>query len=105
MESDEQVVTRVLSGDREAYGELVARNQQALFAMAVARLGDPVAAREAAVDALTQGYVHLAQLREPSRYGSWIRSILHRSCLAQLRARTVKAQLDPETQDPGASPR
>lgn len=104
MESDEQIIQKVLSGDREAYGELVSRHQDPLFAMALARLRDPVAAREAALDALTQGYVSLGQLREPSRFPSWIRSILHRSCLKELRDRALKVALDAGVPDPQASP-
>ena len=67
-----------------------------LFGMAMARLRDPGRAREAAVDALTAGYLSLSRLKEPSRFGSWVRTILHRSCLKQLRACHTSATLDPD---------
>ena len=67
MESDKQVISRVLSGDDDAYGELITRYQGPLFGMAMARLRDPDRAREAAADALTAGYLSLSQLKEPSR--------------------------------------
>ena len=104
MESDSHLITASRAGDTAAFGQLVDRYQRILFGMAMGRLGDEFAAREATVDALSQAYMSLAQLREPERFGSWLKSILHRGCLRRLRDGSRTTRLDPDVSDDSMRP-
>jgi RNA polymerase sigma-70 factor (ECF subfamily) len=86
--SDEQLVHRTLAGETGAFATLVRRHRRAAIARAIAVLGDPAEAEDAAQDAFVQGYEHLAMLREPARFGPWLLRIVHRRALNL--ARTIR---------------
>ena len=59
------LVERAQIGDREAYGELVTRFQGSVYAMALARVRNPLEAQELAQDVFVHAMKKLPQLREP----------------------------------------
>ena len=74
---------------------LVDRYQGVLFAIACSRLKDPYEAKEAVADSFVQAYLSLRSLRDFSKFGPWIRTILHNICLGKLRHRqTSTSQID-----------
>jgi RNA polymerase sigma-70 factor (ECF subfamily) len=84
---DASLIRKALAGDRESLGMLVRKYQNATFAMALARVGDAVAAEEIVQDALIRACQMLGQLKKPDRFPAWLRSITRRQCAMWLRSR------------------
>lgn len=72
-------------GDRDAFAALVDRHQQGAWRVAMAALGRPDEAEEAAQEAFIAAWRHLASLREPERFRSWLLSIVWRKALDRRR--------------------
>jgi RNA polymerase sigma-70 factor (ECF subfamily) len=79
-EDDGALVRRVLDGDTEAFGALVARHQARGLRFATAMLGDAAEAEEALQDAFVRAYRSLRSCREPDRFGAWLLRILVNRC-------------------------
>jgi len=58
-EPDADVVARIRSGDREAFGTVVERHQRRLHALAWMVVRDPVGAEEVTQDTFVRAYTHL----------------------------------------------
>ncbi len=71
MEDDAVLVRRVLSGETEAYAELVRRHERALVAVAGAILGELHGAQDAAQAAFLIAYQRLGALRNSDAFGQW----------------------------------
>ena len=78
--SDGAIVRRVLGGDVEAYGLLVARYRERLARYAVHMLGNAGDAEEALQDAFVRGFRSLARCDDPERFGAWLFRILVNRC-------------------------
>src|ERR1043165_2887013 len=77
---DSVIVARVLEGDVEAYGTLVARYRPRFGRYAVHMLGNREDAEEALQDAFTRAYRSLARCEDPERFGAWLFRILVNRC-------------------------
>jgi RNA polymerase sigma-70 factor (ECF subfamily) len=77
---DAAVVRRVLAGDAEAFGVLVARHHERCLRLAVHLVGDRADAEDAVQDALLRAYRHLGSYREQDRFGAWLTRILVNQC-------------------------
>lgn len=104
---DEELVTKVLAGDRNAYTALVGKYQALLYRQAVSMLGDPDAAADLVQDAFIKAYTSLARCQDPGRFGAWVFRILTNRCkdyLKDRRRQTVPLQPDiaatPERDNP-----
>jgi RNA polymerase sigma-70 factor (ECF subfamily) len=84
---DEELVRRVLGGERELYGVLVGRYQSVLYRHALGMLGSPDAAADLVQESFIRAVTRLASCQEPARFGGWVFRILRNLCLDQLRAR------------------
>jgi RNA polymerase sigma-70 factor (ECF subfamily) len=78
--TDAAIVARVLKGDVEAYGELVARYRDRYARYAQHMLGNREDAEEALQDAFTRGYRSLVRCEDPERFGAWLFRILVNRC-------------------------
>jgi RNA polymerase sigma-70 factor (ECF subfamily) len=76
--SDEQLVAATLAGNREAFGELVARHRDSVFSLANGRLRDFEAAGDATQEAFLKAYLDLADLRDPAKFRAWVQRIAER---------------------------
>jgi RNA polymerase sigma-70 factor (ECF subfamily) len=90
---DATLVTRAKSGDREAFGELVARHQRAMYAVSRAYFASEADADDAVQDAFVKAFQALDQLNSGSRFAAWMARITMNTCLDVLRARTDKQSL------------
>jgi len=70
--SDETLVTLTLTGDADAYEELVKRYQTQVLIAANAIMHNTYLAEDAAQDAFVSAWMKLNILREPSKYGTWV---------------------------------
>ena len=90
---DAALVARAKSGDREAFGELVARHQQAMYAISRAYFASEADAEDAVQDAFVKAFQALAQLNSGRRFAGWVARITINTCLDTLRSRTDKRSL------------
>ena len=81
------LVERAKTGDRAAYGELVTRFQGSVYAMALARVRNPLEAQELAQDVFVHAMRKLPQLRDPRCFAGWLRRITARMAINRLTRR------------------
>ena len=90
------LVEKAKLGDREAYGELVVRFQNSVYAMALGRVRDPLEAQELAQDVFVHAMRKLPQLRDPRCFAGWLRRITARMAINRLTRRGPLFGADPE---------
>ena len=73
--SDAELVARARQGDAEAFGELVDRHRAAVYRAALAALGSPTEAEDAAQDAFVSAYRRLASFRGDASFKTWLLTI------------------------------
>ncbi|MBI2219124.1 MAG: sigma-70 family RNA polymerase sigma factor [Candidatus Rokubacteria bacterium] len=95
MSEDEKYIDRSLKGDAEAFERLVRKYQGATYALARQRVGSATVAQEVAQDAFVAAYEKLSELKDPRRFGGWLRSITVRRCRMWLRAQRGKPAVLP----------
>lgn len=89
--TDEEIVRAVWAGDVEAYSALVDRYRKIVYGLAYHHLRHFEDARDVAQEAFIQAYLHLRQLREPERFGAWLRQLTVNECrMWQRRQRPVE---------------
>jgi RNA polymerase sigma-70 factor (ECF subfamily) len=81
------IVERARDGNRHAYGELVARFQNTVYAVALARLRNPTEAQELAQEVFIHAMTKLGQLRDPHCFAGWLRQITERMAINRLSRR------------------
>jgi RNA polymerase sigma-70 factor (ECF subfamily) len=87
--SDAEVVARVLSGEREAFGLLIRRYEPGLLRYATRMLGSQDAAADAVAEGLVRAYRHLASCRDPARLRTWLYRIVANRCKSHLGRRST----------------
>ena len=93
------LVERAKVGDREAYGELVTRFQGSVYAMALARVRDPLEAQELAQDVFVHAMKKLPQLRDARCFAGWLRRITARMAINRLTRKGPPFGAAPEVLD------
>jgi RNA polymerase sigma factor (sigma-70 family) len=94
--TDGEIVTRVRGGETRRYSELVQRYRRAVYALAQSQLGDWDEAQDAAQESFILAFQRLAQLRDPERFGAWIRTVTLNVCRQWQRSRREVPHPDPE---------
>lgn len=77
---DRDLVERAISGDRDAYTELVRQTIDRSYALATLILRDPELARDATQEAYVAAWRDLSSLRDPDEFDAWVRRLVVRSC-------------------------
>lgn len=77
---DAAIIGRCLSGDREAFGELVRRYEHAVYGLALSQVRDFDVAEDLAQEAFIAAYRHLPRLSDPSKFGAWIKATAVNLC-------------------------
>ena len=86
MDSIEALIDRARAPDaslamrQAAFSLIVERYQNAAYGYALATLGDPHLAWDAAQEAFLTGYCSLDQLRSPEAFPGWLRRIVRTRC-------------------------
>ena len=73
--SDDKLVRRILSGERDDFGELVRRYLGPAHAVAYAQLGNAAEAEDVVQEAFLRAFERLDSLREPEKFGAWLLTI------------------------------
>jgi len=102
--SDEQIVERALSGDADAFGEIVRRWERRIYALAYGMLGREEEARDATQETFIAAFRNLGGFRGEAKVSSWLHRIAVNQCITrQRRARTrPEHSLEAETEAGGA---
>ena len=95
-EEVEVLVTRAQAGDRLAYGELVTRFQNAVYAIALGRVHDASEAQELAQEVFVHAMRKLPQLRDARCFAGWLRQITVRMAINRLTRRALARGADQE---------
>jgi RNA polymerase sigma-70 factor, ECF subfamily len=88
---DEGLLRAHVDGDTEAFGRLVARHRDRLWAVAVRTVGDREEAADALQDALVNAFRRAEGFRGESRVTTWLHRIVVNACLDRLRRSAVRA--------------
>jgi len=94
LESDRQLVRRVLAGDRECFAGLVGRYEHAVYAVALKVLEDRQAAEDAAQDAFVIAFENLGKLADADAFGPWVMVIARNQAVRAARKRPRTVPLD-----------
>lgn len=87
MEKLKRLLERSLSGNLEAFGQVISRFQDMVYGAAYAILGDFHLAEDAAQEAFITAYRELAKLRDLERFPGWLRRIVISECNRIMRRR------------------
>jgi RNA polymerase sigma-70 factor (ECF subfamily) len=98
--SDPDLLARHVAGDPDAFGELVRRHRDRLWAVALRTLGDREEAADAVQEALLSAYRRAGTFRGDSAVTTWLHRIVVNACLDRIRRRTARptsplGELDP----------
>lgn len=83
--SDQDLLARHVEGDHDAFGELVRRHRDRLWAVALRTLGDREEAADAVQDALVSAYRAAHTFRGQSAVTTWLHRITVNACLDRAR--------------------
>ena len=94
--ADEQVgdlTAKAASGDREAFGALIRRNQAMVYSLAWHSLGDEGLAEELAQDVFLELHRNLPGLESEAHVTNWLRRVTMNRCIDQARRRKSRPQV------------
>ncbi|MFF4603877.1 RNA polymerase sigma factor SigM [Streptomyces sp. NPDC001339] len=82
---DQDLLARHVAGDPDAFGEIVRRHRDRLWAVALRTLGDREEAADAVQDALVSAYRSAHTFRGQSAVTTWLHRITVNACLDRVR--------------------
>lgn len=88
--SDEQILERALTGDAEAFGEIVKRWERRIFALAYGMLGREEDARDATQETFLAAFRSLRGFRGEAKVSSWLHRIAVNQCITRQRRAKVR---------------
>lgn len=100
--SDEVLLAAHVDGDPLAFGVLVERHRDRLWAVALRTTGDPEEAADALQDALISAFRRAGSFRGDAQVTTWLHRVVVNACLDRLRRRTVRL-VAPLPEDDAAS--
>lgn len=83
--TDRILVQRVLTGDRGAYETLIGRHYRRIYGVCLGIVADPHESQDLCQEAMLQGYVKIARLRQADRFSAWLTEIAKNLCFDWLR--------------------
>lgn len=89
---DVQLIQRSLTGDENAFAQLVKKYQKQVHALAWRKVGDFHTAEEITQDTFLRVYKNLSTLKDPNRFTGWLYRIAARQCHAWLRKKRMQTQ-------------
>jgi|ERR1700730_753623 len=103
--SDENIVERALTGDAEAFSEIVRRWERRIFALAYGILGREEDARDATQETFLAAFRSLRGFRGEAKVSSWLHRIAVNQCITRQRRAKVRneAALEDEQEKNAAS--
>jgi RNA polymerase sigma-70 factor (ECF subfamily) len=99
--SDEDIVARVVSGERSLFEALMRRNNARVYRAARAITGNDHEAEDVMQDAYVRAYEHLGNFRGHARFSTWLLRIAVHEALARVR---FGRRFDPDGVEPDVLP-
>lgn len=90
--SDELIVERALTGDAEAFGEIVRRWERRIFALTYGMLGREEDARDATQETFLAAFRNLRGFRGEAKVSSWLHRIAVNQCISRQRRSKVRSE-------------
>ena len=92
LEDDQKLVFQTLSGDREAFSQLIQKYNNMVYAYVLVKVGDPRDSDDVMQEIFMRAYRHLNQLQYPYRFGNWLYTIMVNECNRWLKQASKKRQ-------------
>ena len=86
---DNEIISRVLKGEQNAYAELVNRYQAYVFTLVLRMIKTREDAEEVAQDVFIKAYRSLADFRGESKFSTWLYTIANTSSITFLRKKKL----------------
>ena len=99
--TDEDVITRVLSGESAMFEIVIRRHNQRLYRVARAILRNDGEAEDVMQDAYVRAYEHLGQFAGKARFSTWLTRIAVHEALARHRRQDRYQELEPMSEREG----
>src|SRR5258705_9230168 len=90
--TDENILERALTGDAEAFGEIVRRWERRIFALAYGMLGREEDARDATQETFLAAFRNLRGFRGEAKVSSWLHRIAVNQCITRQRRAKVRSE-------------
>ncbi len=87
MKCDAELYAAAMGGGPEAFAPIVERYQDAVFGIALARLGNFHDAEDVAQGVFVKAFERLGDLKSPARLGAWLRTMTIHDCINKQRRR------------------
>lgn len=106
LSTDEVIVERALTGDAEAFGEIVRRWERRIFALTYGMLGREEDARDATQETFIAAFRNLRGFRGEAKVSSWLHRIAVNQCISRQRRSKIRSEsaLDDEAGSSFATP-
>ena len=88
--NDNELISRVLNGDQQAYAGLVSRYQTYVFTLALRMVKSREDAEEVAQDSFIKAYKYLADFKGASKFSTWLYTIVNNTAISFLRKKKVE---------------
>ena len=92
LSTDEIIVERALTGDAEAFGEIVRRWERRIFALTYGMLGREEDARDATQETFLAAFRNLRGFRGEAKVSSWLHRIAVNQCITRQRRSKVRSE-------------
>lgn len=89
--NDAELLRQHINGDPDAFGELFARHQDRLWAVAFRTLGDREQAADALQEAMVSAFRRAGTFRGDAQVTTWLHRVVVNACLDQVRRQRVRA--------------
>ncbi len=88
-QNDNELISKVLQGNHQAYAGLVTRYQNYVFTLTLRLVKNREEAEEVAQDVFIKAYKYLADFRGDSKFSTWLYTIVNNTCISFLRKKKL----------------
>ncbi len=88
--NDNELISKVLNGEQQAYASLVNRYQNYVFTLALRFTKNREDAEEVSQDIFIKAYRSLADFRGASKFSTWLYTIVNTTCITFLRKKRLE---------------
>ena len=88
--NDNELISRVLKGDQQAYAGLVSRYQNYVYTLTLRFTKNREDAEEVSQDIFIKAYRSLADFRGASKFSTWLYTIVNTTCITFLRKKRME---------------
>ena len=89
-QNDTEIISKVLSGDQQAYATLVSRYQSYVFTLTLRFTKNREDAEEISQDIFVKAYRALADFKGTSKFSTWLYTIVNNTCITFLRKKRLQ---------------